>query len=255
MDDTPHQPNPSHSKTSLPTFARTLPVEIAALPASTRTSFTRVDNTRPGTAVGDHSNDDPAVSGPGDDDNGRGGDGARSAPPLEDGLEEGETGAVVPQVPQTLVQFLLVSGRRRSMAFDPETTVGRVKELVWNTWPNGTSSFPSRFLPHPRTHAHAGAPLPYGPTKCAAATGLDSVLYSFHSFIFLFKFIFINDDDRTLPILVEVWTFLSPDLTDDRVTTTTDWQDEHPPTPSHLRVLYLGRVLQDDETLTRTCVV
>jgi hypothetical protein len=39
------------------------------------------------------------------------------------------------------VQFLLVSGRRRSMAFDPETTVGRVKELVWNTWPIGTLSF------------------------------------------------------------------------------------------------------------------
>ncbi|KAF8500201.1 ubiquitin-related domain-containing protein [Russula emetica] len=73
---------------------------------------------------------------------------------------------MVPQVPQTLVQFLLVSGRRRSMAFDPETTVGRVKELVWNTWPN-------------------------------------------------------------------------------------DWQDEHPPAPSHLRVLYLGKILQDDETLNQ----
>jgi hypothetical protein len=41
---------------------------------------------------------------------------------------------------------------------------------------------------------------------------------------------------------------------DDRVATT-DWQDEHPPAPSHLRVLYLGRILQDDETLTRMCFV
>lgn len=41
-------------------------------------------------------------------------------------------------------------------------------------------------------------------------------------------------------------------LIDDRVATT-DWQDEHPPAPSHLRVLYLGRILQDDETLTRMC--
>lgn len=177
MDDIPHQPNSSPSKTSLPTFARSIPLEIAALPASTRTSFTRVDdNTRPGTAAGDlpnnnhnHLPDEPPVPGPGT--SGGGGDGAdaRSAPPPppENGQEEEVTGAaVVPQVPQTLVQFLLVSGRRRSMAFDPETTVGRVKELLWNTWPN-------------------------------------------------------------------------------------DWQDEHPPAPSHLRVLYLGKILQDDETLTQ----
>lgn len=132
-----------------------MPLEIVALPASTRTSFTRVDETRPGTAAGDHSNNDGdhpvPCPGPGDGDGdgrGRGGDGAgagdtRNAPlPPEDEREEEETGAtVVPQVPQTLVQFLLVSGRRRSMAFDPETTVGRVKELVWNTWPNGTLCF------------------------------------------------------------------------------------------------------------------
>jgi hypothetical protein len=47
--------------------------------------------------------------------------------------------------------------------------------------------------------------------------------------------------------------FLFP-LIDDRVATT-DWQDEHPPAPSHLRILYLGRILQDDETLTRMCFV
>ncbi|KAI0037236.1 ubiquitin-related domain-containing protein, partial [Vararia minispora EC-137] len=71
----------------------------------------------------------------------------------------------VPQTPQASITFLLVSGRRRSMLFDPETTVGRVKELVWNTWPN-------------------------------------------------------------------------------------DWQDERPPAPSYFRILYLGKVLQDEETLT-----
>jgi len=164
MDDT-HQPNnPSHSKISLPTIARSIPGEIAAMPASTRTSFTRVDHgTRPGSAAGDNYNHpDEAAS---DD---RGADAV--VPPPEDvqQQQEEETGApaAVPQVPQTLVQFLLVSGRRRSMAFDPETTVGRVKELLWNTWPN-------------------------------------------------------------------------------------DWQDEHPPAPSYLRVLYLGKILQDDETLTQ----
>ena len=171
MDDIPHQPHPSHS---LPTFARSIPLEIAALPASTRTSFTRVDDTRPGTAARDsnpnnHSHllpDDPHP-GPGDGNGRGGGDGAdtRNAPqPPEDEREEEETGAVVPQVPQTLVQFLLVSGRRRSMAFDPETTVGRVKELVWNTWPNGTLSF---VKPPPHLHVMRRACAIWF-TKCAA---------------------------------------------------------------------------------------
>jgi hypothetical protein len=174
MDDIPHQPNSSHSKTSLPSFARSIPLEIAALPASTRTSFTRVDDTRPGTAAGDvlnnhnHLPDDPPVPGPGTG-GGDDADARRSVPPPPE--EEEETGAaVVPQVPQTLVQFLLVSGRRRSMAFDPETTVGRVKELVWNTWPNGTLSFCARPpLSTLHTHMHIAArACAIWFTKCAA---------------------------------------------------------------------------------------
>jgi hypothetical protein len=42
-----------------------------------------------------------------------------------------------------------VSGRRRTMSFEPETTIGRVKELVWNTWLGGESPIglrPFRFL-------------------------------------------------------------------------------------------------------------
>jgi len=72
----------------------------------------------------------------------------------------------VPQMPQTSLTFLLVSGRRRTMSFEPDTTVGRVKELVWNAWPS-------------------------------------------------------------------------------------EWQDERPPAPSYLRILYLGKLLQDDDTLTK----
>lgn len=48
-----------------------------------------------------------------------------------------ETEAGPPQMPQTSLTFLLVSGRRRTMSFEPDTTVGRVKELVWNAWPSG----------------------------------------------------------------------------------------------------------------------
>ena len=132
-----NHPAPPHRKTSLPTFSRSVPVEITALPASTRTSFTRVDNTRPSSAAGNNElRDDEAV--PSD-----GSSGARVPPPDAEREEEAVPPVPrVPQVPQTLVQFLLVSGRRRSMAFDPETTVGRVKELAWNTWPSGMFPFP-----------------------------------------------------------------------------------------------------------------
>ncbi|KAJ7283207.1 ubiquitin-related domain-containing protein [Mycena rebaudengoi] len=74
----------------------------------------------------------------------------------------------VPQTPQTTLTFLLVSGRRRTMAFEPETTIGRVKELVWNAWPSDT-----------------------------------------------------------------------------------EWQAERPPAPSYLRILYLGKILQDEDTLQK----
>ena len=43
----------------------------------------------------------------------------------------------VPQMPQTYLTFLLISGRRRTMSFEPESPIGRVKELVWNSWPTG----------------------------------------------------------------------------------------------------------------------
>ncbi|KAJ7174283.1 hypothetical protein C8R46DRAFT_1080546 [Mycena filopes] len=73
-----------------------------------------------------------------------------------------------PAMPQTTLTFLLVSGRRRTMAFDPDTTVGRVKELVWNAWPSEP-----------------------------------------------------------------------------------EWQAERPPAPAYLRILYLGKILQDEDTLTK----
>lgn len=73
----------------------------------------------------------------------------------------------VPQMAQVTLTFLLVSGRRKTQTFDPETTVGRVKELVWNAWP----------------------------TRDAA------------------------------------------------------WPEERPPAPSYFRILYLGKILQDEETL------
>jgi len=36
--------------------------------------------------------------------------------------------------PQITLTFLLVSGQRRTLSFPEETTVARVKEILWNTW-------------------------------------------------------------------------------------------------------------------------
>lgn len=55
--------------------------------------------------------------------------GAPASPP------EPTSEATIPQTSQVTLTFLLVSGCRKTQSFDPETTVGRVKELVWNAWP------------------------------------------------------------------------------------------------------------------------
>lgn len=104
---------------------------------SARTSYTRVDFT--------------------------GGTGANTPrPAIMTGVEDGEEPQpdddlhaqvedVIPQTSQVSLTFLLVSGRRRTMSFEPETTIGRVKELVWNAWPNGEQSC----LRMSRLHARA----------------------------------------------------------------------------------------------------
>ncbi|KAF8841136.1 hypothetical protein BDN67DRAFT_572918 [Paxillus ammoniavirescens] len=89
--------------------------------------------------------------------------------PINTILDNDSTEPQIPQTHQVSLTFLLVSGRRKTQSFDPETTVGRVKELVWNAWPARDA----------------------------------------------------------------------------------EWQDERPPAPSYLRILYLGKILQDDDTLLR----
>lgn len=49
--------------------------------------------------------------------------------------------STVPQSSQTYVTFLLISGKRRTLSFEPSTTIVRVKELAWNSWPAGTLLF------------------------------------------------------------------------------------------------------------------
>lgn len=43
----------------------------------------------------------------------------------------------IPHTPQVYLTFLLLSGHRRTMNFEPATAIGRVKEVVWNAWTGG----------------------------------------------------------------------------------------------------------------------
>lgn len=90
---------------------------------SARTSYTRVDFT--GTGANTPRRDFTGEV--------EGGDGEERDEDAGEQLAE----EAIPQTPQVSLTFLLVSGRRRTMSFEPETTVGRVKELAWNTWPSG----------------------------------------------------------------------------------------------------------------------
>ena len=86
----------------------------------------------------------------------------------DDGAQPTQAEDAIPQTPQVSLTFLLVSGRRRTMGFDPETTVGRVKELVWNAWPNGEHR-----VPLPPTLAPA-CPARTGYSCCAAPAGSNA---------------------------------------------------------------------------------
>lgn len=153
MTSAAHSRHLQHEQ-SLPVFnSLSLPLDLALVPASTRTSYTRVDMSRPVTSAG------PAIPAESDSD---GADSASNRPhttvetstgrfvrnrdeEADTHMDHGEetkelseeNAGNVPRTPQASVTFLLVNGKRRTMQFDPETTVGRVKELVWNNWPNG----------------------------------------------------------------------------------------------------------------------
>ena len=98
-------------------------LDFSMLSPSARTSFTRVDTMING-------EDDEGVS-----QDERNDDVEPTA--LGEGAQQ-DAQSEVPQTPQVSLTFLLVSGKRRSMTFEPEITVGRTKELVWNAWPKGT---------------------------------------------------------------------------------------------------------------------
>lgn len=170
--------------------------DFSLLSPSARTSFTRVD------VCAENDQEGAAAN--------------RQAPLTDtsDVQTEGEA-QVVPQTPQTSLTFLLVSGRRRTMQFDPETTIGRAKELVWNAWPNGKQSRQLML-------ENVDVPYRYPFMLCSAPSIVLICL------VILF-----------LHCIFSVCSHLS----------CTEWQDERPPAPSYLRILYLGKILQDEDTL------
>lgn len=98
--------------------------DLSLLSPSARTSFTRVD-------IGAEDEEDGEAAS----------EEAAQADVVDEQEGEPSVEPDVPQIPQVTLTFLTVSGRRRTMSFEPETTIGRVKELVWNAWPNGALSF------------------------------------------------------------------------------------------------------------------
>lgn len=148
----PNRPSSAHGSHSDLASAKYGPY----MSASARTSYTRVDvDSLPSpaypplpplpaafqTAPVAVSDDADAVSQPA---------GTAPFPPVEgstNGAQPHSGEETIPQTPQVSLTFLLVSGQRKTQTFEPETTVGRVKELVWNVWPardGGLSSFPLR---------------------------------------------------------------------------------------------------------------
>lgn len=136
--------------------------DVTLLTPSARTSYTRVDLSAADVGTGGAGGveeDQEEVDEPSEDD-------GENLTVEAGGPSALDVESTIPHMPQVSLTFLLVSGRRRTMSFDHEITIGRVKELVWNGWPN-------------------------------------------------------------------------------------EWQDERPPAPSYLRILYLGKMLQDDDGLIK----
>jgi hypothetical protein len=123
-----------------------------AVPHSSHSSFTRVDHDDDQRREQPLPSHDPiapptSVPVPSDTTNTQA-DESEQSPPLAPALlqeqelkpaqfEPTTTEEPVPQTPQTHLTFLLISGKRRTMSFEPETAIGRIKELAWNSWPAG----------------------------------------------------------------------------------------------------------------------
>ncbi|GFZ47889.1 hypothetical protein JCM24511_05636 [Saitozyma sp. JCM 24511] len=49
---------------------------------------------------------------------------------------EPEVGAATPPISKVHLRVLIISGQSHVFSFEPEATVGRMKELIWSNWPS-----------------------------------------------------------------------------------------------------------------------
>jgi len=95
--------------------------------------------------------------------------------PLES--EENETsqkGKITPPVPMVHLRALIISGESHVFTFEPETTVWRMKELIWSMWPSSWTSPTQPPSPSFLRILHAGRIL--GDDSTLASNGLPAVL-------------------------------------------------------------------------------
>ncbi|KAG7448390.1 uncharacterized protein BT62DRAFT_992484 [Guyanagaster necrorhizus] len=131
-----------------------LGVNVYSTNASARTSYTRVDLAVEGDGTGwvgeegrssriwnddfedDEEGEKRDVEGEdGDEDQG----GEADTEGGDVGDDEKDAGDDDDELPNISLTFLLLSGKRRTVSFNPEVTVRRVKELMWNAWPHDWS--------------------------------------------------------------------------------------------------------------------
>lgn len=119
-------PSTSNSNTELDQAHHQLPAESSALPTSSaQVSSPESEPSNPSPDIA-NVNPNNANSPP--------------PPPPQPSIP------IPPPTPRTSVTFLLISNRRKTMSFDPETSVARVKELLWNAWDSDWQDSDSR--PH-----------------------------------------------------------------------------------------------------------
>ncbi|KAI9636212.1 ubiquitin-related domain-containing protein [Dioszegia hungarica] len=53
---------------------------------------------------------------------------------------DAEIGSITPPVPKCHLRVLIISGQSHVFSFEPEITVGRMKEIVWSSWPSEWTS-------------------------------------------------------------------------------------------------------------------
>jgi len=55
-------------------------------------------------------------------------------------IADAEIGSITPPVPKCHLRVLIISGQSHVFSFEPEITVGRMKEIVWSSWPSEWTS-------------------------------------------------------------------------------------------------------------------